>query len=125
VEFVAAYTKPFEGPAWRDGRVRKKVRFYDEREWRYVPPVLSTNGLFIENYRHIGKEIEKDYKNYYSLNFTPDDIQYLIVEHDERERNVIELHDFIMRRFSRRFSRTDAILVTTAIMTDDCIRDDF
>jgi hypothetical protein len=37
LRFLAAYTKPFEGPAWRNNRLQKRVRFYDEREWRYVP----------------------------------------------------------------------------------------
>ena len=44
--------------------------------------------------------------------------------YDKDEKNILELHDYIMRLYVRRYSRKDAILVTTAIMTDDCIRED-
>ncbi|MBK7939216.1 MAG: hypothetical protein IPJ82_20015 [Lewinellaceae bacterium] len=40
------FTKPYEGKFWRNGGymkdekgVEKMVRFYDEREWRYVPDI--------------------------------------------------------------------------------------
>ena len=126
MEFLAAYSKPYEGPAWRDGKVQKNVRFYDEREWRFVPPVPHSSGLFISDPKGTGlTEVVQDvYKDFYSLKVTPDDIQYLIVEYDMGETNVIKLHDFIMQSFGQRFTRKDAILVSTAIMTHDCIRDD-
>jgi hypothetical protein len=54
----------------------------------------------------------------------PDDIQYLIVPYDKDENNVLELHDYVMRLYTQRYSRKDAILVTTAIMTDDHIQED-
>ena len=40
------------------------------------------------------------------------------------ENNILELHDYLMGLYVRRFSRKDAILVTTTIMTDDCIQED-
>jgi hypothetical protein len=126
--FLAAHTKPFRGSAWRNGQVQRFTRFYDEREWRYVPPVQKGRDLFIHfsAYSHgpTRSELEQRYQRDYSLPLTPDDIQYLIVKYNRGEQNVIDLHDFIMRIFSRRFSRRDAILVTTSIMTHDCIRDD-
>ncbi|SPE50876.1 conserved hypothetical protein [Verrucomicrobia bacterium] len=40
LRLLAAYVKPFRGRVWRNGRCRRRsVRFYDEREWRYVPAV--------------------------------------------------------------------------------------
>jgi len=39
------YTKRYEGYLYKNfRRGSKKVRFYDEREWRYIPVVLSING---------------------------------------------------------------------------------
>src|SRR5208283_2153645 len=32
---LTAYTKPFLGNAWRNGKTQSDVHFYDEREWRY------------------------------------------------------------------------------------------
>jgi predicted hydrocarbon binding protein len=129
--FLAAHAKPFQGTAWRNGKIRKKVRFYDEREWRYVPPLPAKAeypeaGLFcgFDEYMSGKDVLREELKKKFSLKVTPDDIQYLIVKYDKGEKNVIELHDFIMRSFRRQFSRKDAILVSTAIMTHDCIRDD-
>jgi hypothetical protein len=128
LELLAAYTKPFEGPAWRNNRVQKKVRFYDEREWRYVPVVRGDEPLFLEreDYDNTAKRnrLHKRFKKQNALPIHPDDVQYLIVPYDKDEKNVLELHDYLMRLIARRYSRKDAVLVTTAIMTDDCIRED-
>jgi abortive phage resistance protein AbiGi (putative antitoxin) len=43
---LAAYTKPFRGPAWRNNRCQPEVNFYDEREWRYVPIAQKGKPLF-------------------------------------------------------------------------------
>lgn len=47
---LAAFTKPFNGKAWRNGKMQSNVAFYDEREWRYVPRFRdgepSSIGLF-------------------------------------------------------------------------------
>jgi hypothetical protein len=128
LRFLAAYTKPFEGPAWRNDRLQKKVRFYDEREWRYVPVIRGGEPLFldIKDYNDISRRnrLHKWLKREHSLPITPDVIQYLIVPYDKPENNILELHDYIMRLYGRRYSHKDAILVGTTIMTDDCIKED-
>jgi hypothetical protein len=126
--FLSAYSKPFEGPAWRDGHIKKKVRFYNEREWRYVPVTRKVPPLFLNftDYKDVvrRKTLHNVFKKEYSLIVTPDVIQYLIVPYDKGEQNILKLHDYIMRLYQRRYGRKDAILVGTAIMTDDCIRED-
>ena len=128
LELLVAYTKPFEGPAWRNNRTQKKVRFYDEREWRYVPGVEGDEKQFLtqEDYNNTTKrnKLQKRLKKQNALPIHPGDIQYLIVPYDKNETNVLRLHDYLMRLYVRHYSRKDAILVTTAIMTDDCIQDD-
>jgi len=128
LEFLAAYTKPFEGPAWRNGHVQKKVRFYDEREWRYVPVFRRSDPLFLNfnAYEDVLRraELHKVLKKEHSLTITPDVVQYLIVPYDEDEKNVLELHDYVMSLYGRRFGHKDAVLVGTTIMTDDCIKED-
>jgi hypothetical protein len=55
MQYLAAHSKPFRGRAWRNNQVQKKiVRFYDEREWRYVPHTPRDCPLFLD---------WKDYKN--------------------------------------------------------------
>lgn len=45
---------------------------------------------------------------------------YLILPPEKDEQNVLNLHDYLMKLYPRR----DAILVTTTIMTTDCIEGD-
>jgi Putative abortive phage resistance protein AbiGi, antitoxin len=126
LNLLATYTKPFKGHAWRDEQVKRNVIFYDEREWRYVPRGIKPLFLKRDDYAIISKTtaLHKRFKEKYTLAIPPDDIQYLIVQYDKDENNILELHDYIMRLYGRRYSRKDAILVTTAIMTDDCIKED-
>jgi hypothetical protein len=128
VMFLAAYTKPFEGPAWRKKKVHKRVRFYDEREWRYVPVVRKGQPLFLtqKDYTNVSKKsaLEKRFKKQNALRIHPDDIQYLIVAYDRAENNILELHDYVMTLYARRYSQRDAKLVTTTIMTVDRIQED-
>ncbi len=63
------------------------------------------------NYLH--ESFEK--KN--TLLIRPDDIQYLIVPDDD---HILELHEHLKKLYILE----DAILVTTAIMTTDCICED-
>ena len=125
---LAAYTKRFSGPSWRNGRVHKRVEFYDEREWRYVPSVRKGVPLFLgwEDYSNVPKrsKLHKRLQRESALQISPDDIHYLIVPNDRYEENILELHRFIMRHYAERHSRKDAILVSTTIMTDDCIQED-
>jgi hypothetical protein len=128
-DFLAAYSKPFEGPAWRNNRVQKKVRFYDEREWRYVPVIRGTEPLFLakNDYDNTSKRnaIHQTLKKKHALPITPNIIQYLILPYHKDEKNVLELHDYLMRLYGRRYGRKAAVLVATTIMTDDCIKEDF
>ena len=118
---LAAYTKPFVGSAWRNNKVQHKVQFYDEREWRYVPVVQSGEPLFLgrDEYTNTSRKtaLSKRFRNEYAIPIHPDDIQYLIVPNDNY---ILSLHKYLKRLYSWE----DAILVTTAIMTIDCIHED-
>jgi hypothetical protein len=124
LDVLAAYTKPFRGPAWRNNRCQPEVRFYDEREWRYAPIAQRDKPLFLDwkVYRDTTKRgnLHRRFKMENALPIAPDDIQYLIIPYDREENNILELHNYITKRYSRK----DAILVTTAIMTDNCLTED-
>jgi hypothetical protein len=118
---LAAYTKPFVGAAWRNNKVQHKVQFYDEREWRYVPIAPSGDPLFLgrDEYTNTFRKtaLHRRFKSKYAIPIYPDDIQYLIVPSDN---HILPLHKYLKRLYSQE----DAILVTTAIMTIDCIHED-
>jgi hypothetical protein len=119
LKLLAAYTKPFVGPAWRNNHVEPRVGFYDEREWRYVPEPLFLDWKDYVNEPKRTK-LHKRLEKQYPLRIPPDYIQYLIVPYDRGENNILELHRYLKRLYSPK----DAILVTTTIMTDDCIEED-
>jgi len=88
------YTKNHQGPLERDGKiVDRAYRFYDEREWRYVPLQDQIKGpLFIP-----GKEysVEKKYWNdrlrNTQLSFDLDDISYIIVDNDKEIEDLLSV----------------------------------
>jgi abortive phage resistance protein AbiGi (putative antitoxin) len=127
LKLLTAYTKPFRGPEWRKRRKKKvkhNVRFYDEREWRYVPEVRKGEPLFLgwEDYSNgsVTDKLHKSLRTEHTLRILPDDIMYLIVPYDRAEKRVLELHKYLKNLYSPR----DVALVTTTIMTDDCIKED-
>ena len=87
---LASFCKHYEGHLYHDDNSVQKYRFYNEREWRYVPrniPVLwnfynnsidKLNGK--ENKKNKNKELIKS-KQY--LSFTIFDITQIIVKSDD------------------------------------------
>ncbi|MGA2864719.1 MAG: abortive infection system antitoxin AbiGi family protein [Verrucomicrobiota bacterium] len=122
---LATYTKPLVGPAWRNGRLTKKpVRFYDEREWRYVPVVREVKSLLLAwpDYASSDKKdaLHKLFGRKYRLSVHPDDIMYLILPYTPDERHVLDLARFLKGLYKA----DDAVLVATTIITDDCLKED-
>lgn len=119
---LTAYTKPVQGFAWRGGELIPNVHFYDEREWRYVPKLDDGDWLYLEREDYSDeakvKGLQKSLSERFTLAVEPNDIQYLIVPDDD---HVLELAKFVS---SLNYSEDDAILVTTAIMTTNCIHED-
>jgi hypothetical protein len=122
-QVLAAYTKPFLGPAWK-GKTVPDIHFYDEREWRYVPTVEPGEPLFltVEEYENAATKdkAHRRLRRKFALTIHPDDIQYLILPVDKTENQIVELHRYLKRIYSPR----NAVLVTTTIMTEDCILED-
>lgn len=79
----------------------KKGRFYDEREWRFVPPDNSNEDLWLinveafENEMELNKAHEKLKK--YSLKFQLHDIRYFITETKEEQE---KLADAVAQKFN-------------------------
>lgn len=71
---------------------KKFAKFYDEREWRFVP-----NNLKLQNIQ-IGKENDKfefQDPSYTKLQFNLSDIEYLIVKNESERINIINVIDKI------------------------------
>ena len=88
--YLIAYSKLYEGKAWRHNRCEGKVRFYNEREWRYVPPLESAPYMFMDpsEYQDANKlkAANAELAREYAQIFVADDVLYTIVR-DENEVN--------------------------------------
>jgi Putative abortive phage resistance protein AbiGi, antitoxin len=118
--------KPYKGRLWRNGEFSNHiVRFYDEREWRYVPDIykVQKDSLSMEEFSNSEtRELENEKLSLINtLNFTPHDIKYIIVK-DETE-----VLDFMRKveTIKSHFSKNDVKLLTSKIITMEQIKEDF
>jgi hypothetical protein len=85
---IVRYVKPYSGSFCRNGKLRRNLRFYDEREWRYVPAISSTiDKLFLTKDEFDNEIIRARYNKKLEeaiLSFEPDDIKYVIIKKEEQ-----------------------------------------
>jgi hypothetical protein len=121
---VFRYIKNYEGPHPKKTSI-KSYRFYDEREWRYVPEFNDTrlkpslNMEEFKKYRGIGS---KPFINGVTLPFSSKDIKYLLVK---SETEIPKLIRNIKKSESLTKSPDDADILTTRIMTVNQLFSDF
>jgi hypothetical protein len=121
---LMAYVKPYEGPAWRNGSYVDKVRFYDEREWRYAPLLSLTDGAALGRDDYIN-EVTRQSANAriaerFRLRFSPDDVEYIILQDDDEILPMIRQLEIIKGKYHP----DEVKLLTTAIMTVNRILED-
>lgn len=113
-----SYFKNYQGDLKRDFTPTiSRYRFADEREWRYVPnPDGSFNPfLNIEKVKSSeDKKLENSKIAHLKLNFTPEDIKYLIVEKDDERIELIKHLEAVKGRFNEDIRRRLASRILTA-----------
>ena len=122
-----SYTKLYEGDLPSKGITN--YRFYDEREWRFVPKIIHpTSGdlrmLPKDDYLALGgkSEAASKYLDGEILKFEPADIAYLFVKNDKDIQPLIE---HIRKSYSSTKIHGDIEILTTRILTKKQIDDDF
>jgi Putative abortive phage resistance protein AbiGi, antitoxin len=129
--YSSFFLKRYEGKLYRNGKFSKEdVRFYDEREWRYVPPFSLFDDKAAQPY--LNSEAIQDKTKHSSSNalleqvtslaFEPRYIRYLIVD---KESEVLEFLDQILAIKGGRFPPDDLRLLTTRIISMEQILEDF
>lgn len=118
---AACMMKPYEGYDERSGN---SVRFYDEREWRYVPPREADDQLcyLLEDLykdEHVRMAVNTGNEKY-GVEFNPDVINYLIVAND---KDVLDLKRKI-EEIKGGFSYKSVQLLTTRIISMERILED-
>jgi hypothetical protein len=126
LDMVSSHVKPYEGRMWRRGSYIEPVRFYDEREWRFVPSAqshalpasLTKAEFFNEQYRD---SVNRRLMQGFRLEFQPDDIRYIILDHETDILPMIRAIEDIKGLYP-----PDTVkLLTTRIITVDQILSDF
>jgi hypothetical protein len=86
------FIKPYEGKFYRNDRyLDKPVKFYEEREWRFMPPKDFFDKVFLkdsyksEYYKDVVKRraIYINLAKHIKLNFNANDIRFIIVNKDD------------------------------------------
>lgn len=128
------YIKPYEGKLWKNGQWTEKViRFYDEREWRYVPETenLNLNGRPFWLDSSTTKDPEKinnlnelirEKRSIKKLSFVPNDIKFIIVKSEEE---ILPMVDKVIQIKRNKFSYKDVQILTTRIISMESIRENF
>jgi hypothetical protein len=103
--------------------MRKRIRFYDEREWRYLPSgfkLSNTDNLFTieEGQRFVSEMNTKNPFKESPIVFTDESIEYIIIQ------NKNELPDFI-NRLKLKFTRDELDFILTKIIISKQILKDF
>lgn len=125
---LAGFFKPYTGEMWRINKYVTK-RFYDEREWRYIPFILpETDEINQLDYRLNQKEFLNDVKrakankylaDNHQLKFDFDDIKYIIIKSDEEAQAMTETIN------SLSFSNIQKNILITKIISTQQIFEDF
>jgi hypothetical protein len=126
VDHFISFMKPYEGILARPGIVSRRVRFYDEREWRFVPvtdeSLLPVGGLSKEAFADttLRERVDRELWESHKIPFEPSDICYIIVkEGDEILPMIREI-----QRIKAKYSEDEKLLLGSRVMTAEQIRRD-
>lgn len=124
---VVCYMKPYEGPFYRGGTYKEGVRFYNEREWRYVPPrdkrVYAKGISRTEFENEEGRaSLNAELASLVSLGFGPDDIRYVLVS---TEDEIPKTMDLMEKVFSASGSYLSVKRLLTRILSVEYLHADF
>jgi hypothetical protein len=115
--------KPYLGRFWRANKWIENVRFYDEREWRFVAaqdgktPALNKEPFMDSTTRDKANEAIAAVR----LPFTPSDIKYVIVSSETEVLPVIR----DLERIKGKYSLDEVKVLTSRVISAEQIREDF
>jgi hypothetical protein len=123
---IMKFLKPYTGYFKKDENIYQNKRFYNEREWRYVPKISfdskvksTLNRVEFDNEKILRIENEKLIE--YKLHFEPSDIKYIFVKNEN------DIHQMMveLRKIKHRFSTREIDILTSKITTTEQIIEDF
>jgi hypothetical protein len=123
---ILAYSKNYEDDlSLKDGTTLKNYRFYDEREWRFVPneTELAPAKTYIASSLYLkDKNTYNSQLDHIRLDFAPEEISYIIVDKEEDIKTITKA---IRNIFDEKCSTSQLEVLLTKIITVDQIKYDF
>ena len=119
------FIKPYQGPLVRRETTKRKHRFYDEREWRYVPKIntsLYPHGMSRTAFNDLSRltEANRSIPPNARLRFTPQQIWYIVVSTEEEIPSIMRDVETVKSRFSVDQVR---LLVSRVISAEQILED--
>jgi hypothetical protein len=122
---IAVYTKNYEGLLSRDPIVIPNYRYYDEREWRYIPSIdelkTTTVSIRTEEYKADKKKFN-DSIDHLRIKFEPEDITYIVVEKLEQIEETI---NFLRQKYHNKYTGLQLDILLSKIISCEQIKHDF
>lgn len=122
---ISKFLKPYSGDFNRNKELIKNVRFYNEREWRYIPNLNEVDNIVMskEDFENPIKLAEENNKlSKYKLSFTPKDIKYIFVKEEKEIHSMIQSLRLIK---GQKFDSKTIDILTSKILTTKQIGEDF
>ena len=124
---VFNFVKPYEGELWREGRIIPNLRFYNEREWRFVCTLPKgeryregmPKAVFLDEDKR--REANTRIASMSRISFEPNDIKYLIVR---REDEIVPLIRQV-EAIKGKYGYEDVRLLASRVISTEQIRSDF
>jgi len=130
IMYLIRYLKPYEGKKWDGNEFNGELmKFYDEREWRYIPDFYEMKKRSVEpvleKSQYLDKTRMKEYNRVltenFKLDFTPKDIRYIIVEKEEEVQNMV----YEIENIKRNYPVEEQKLLLTRLISIDRLNEDF
>lgn len=122
---VIRYIKSYQGEFRRKGKIITGVKFYDEREWRYVPKSDSKLKFWLTAKELVDDAIlaEGNLKlQDFTLDFEIDDIKYIIIKNESEIPTMISAMKHIK---SKKYDAKEIEILISRIITTEQINRDF
>jgi hypothetical protein len=122
---ICCFAKQYKGKLWKkeEESFSDEINFYDEREWRYVPPCKELSNYCLKKREFLDKS-QRDKINHklekMPLKFKASDIKYIIVSSEEEIISIIKEIEEIDG-----YKSDDKWLLFTKVISAKQIEEDF
>lgn len=126
---LMSYCKVYEGKMWRNNELKEGIKFYNEREWRFVPDHLALKSInpriIINKDEYNNKNIRlnlNDLLSVLKIEFKPEDIKYIIISEENERVKMVQLIEDIK---GNDFNVNELKELCSKIISTEQIKDDF